>query len=177
MKKQWIVTGVLLGVLVASGILGVRLSPEIFPVGVGSKAPTFKAVNVVTGDSVTLDRYKGQIVILNIWATWCEPCRIEMPSMQRLHDALGPEGLKIVAISVDVDDAQAVKAFRRELGLTFDVLQDRTRAIERAYQTSAVPETFVLDRHGVIVKKIIGPHEWDSLIEQGLVKRLLAERR
>ena len=174
-NKQWLAVGGVLAVLAVIAVVAMRGSSELFPVGVGTSAPGFKAVDVVTGDTVTLDRYRGQVVVLNVWATWCEPCRVEMPAMERLAAELGPRGLKVVAVSVDVGERSGVSEYRRDYGLTFDVLQDRTRAIERAYQTSAVPESFIVNRHGVIVKKIIGPYDWDSAAAEGLVKRLLAE--
>ena len=176
MKKQWLIVAVVLALLTAGAALGVKLAPDLFPVSVGTKAPAFRAIDLATGDSVTLERYRGQVVLLNIWATWCEPCKVEMPAMQRLQQALGPRGLKIVAVSIDVQDPQAVKNFQREYGLTFTVLQDRTRAIEGIYQTTGVPESFVLNRDGLIVKKVVGPAEWDSQAMVDLMKRLLAQR-
>lgn len=177
MRKQWIIVGVLVGLITAGAIIGVRMAPEIFPVEVGSRLPAFTAVDLATGDSVALSRYEGSVTLLNIWATWCEPCRVEMPSMQQLHETFGPEGLKIVAVSIDQADPQVVRDFQREYALTFDILQDRSRAIERVFQTTGVPESFVLNREGRIVKKVIGAHDWASIANQDLVRRLLAQRR
>jgi peroxiredoxin len=177
MKKQWLIVAAVLLLLTAGAILGLQLAPDIFPVEVGARAPAFRAVDLASGDSVSLAKYKGQVVLLNVWATWCEPCRVEMPSMQRLHEALGAKGLKIVAVSIDEAGAQVVKDFQRQFALTFDILQDRSRAIERTYQTTGVPESFVLNRDGEIVKKVIGAHVWDSPADEGLFERLLAQRR
>ena len=176
MRKQWIIVASVLALLTAGAVLGVKLAPDLFPVEVGSRAPAFHAVDLATGDSVTLDTYKGQVVLLNVWATWCEPCRVEMPSMQRLNQRLGAQGLKIVAVSIDGAGPQVVRDFQRQFGLTFTILQDRTRAIERIYQTTGVPESFVLNRDGLIVKKVIGAHAWDSPADEELMKRLLAQR-
>jgi cytochrome c biogenesis protein CcmG/thiol:disulfide interchange protein DsbE len=177
MKKQWIIVAAVLVLLTGGAVLGLRLTPDLFPVEVGSRAPQFHAVDLGTGDSVTMDRYKGQVVLINIWATWCEPCRVEMPSIQRLYQDLGPQGLKVASVSIDVADPSVVRRFAQEYGLTFPILQDRTRAIERIYQTTGVPETFVLSRDGIIVKKIAMAHSWDSPIEEDLIKRLLARAR
>ena len=177
MRKQWIIVGVLVGLLTAGAVIGVRMAPDIFPVEVGSRIPAFTAVDLATGDSVPLSRYEGSVVLLNIWATWCEPCRVEMPSMQRLHETFGPEGLRIVAVSIDQADPQVVKDFQQEYGLTFDILQDQSRSIERVFQTTGVPESFVLNREGRIVKKVIGAHDWASVANQDLIRRLLAQRR
>jgi cytochrome c biogenesis protein CcmG/thiol:disulfide interchange protein DsbE len=177
MKKQWIIITAVLALMTAGAVLGVRLAPDIFPVEVGSRAPAFRAVDLASGDSTGLDRYKGQVVLLNIWATWCEPCRVEMPALERLHQALAGDGLKIVAVSIDEADPSVVREFQRQYGLTFDMLQDRTRAIERIYQTTGVPETFVLNRDGDIVKKVIGAHAWDSAADEDLIRRLIAQRQ
>jgi cytochrome c biogenesis protein CcmG/thiol:disulfide interchange protein DsbE len=177
MKKQWIIVAAVLVVLTLAALLALKLTPDLFPVEVGSRAPQFHAVDLSTGDSVNIDRYKGQVVLLNVWATWCEPCRVEMPSIQRLYQELGPLGLKVASVSIDVADPSVVRRFAQEYGLTFPILQDRTRRIERIYQTTGVPETFVLNRDGIIVKKIAMAHSWDSPVEQDLIKRLLARAR
>jgi thiol-disulfide isomerase/thioredoxin len=125
-----------------------------------------------------IDDYTGEVVLLNIWATWCGPCRIEMPSMQRLQERLGPKGLRIVAVSVDdPGQAGAIRRFAQELGLTFDLLHDPTKAIERTYQTTGVPETFLIGRDGTIRRRSIGAEAWDSEANVAQLERLLAEPR
>ena len=176
MKKQWIIVLVIVGVLTAGAVAAVKLAPDIFPVEVGARAPEFSAADLATGDTVTLTGYQGQVVLLNIWATWCEPCRVEMPSIERLHRELGPQGLKVVAVSIDEAGPDVVREFQREYGLTFQILQDRSRSIERIYQTTGVPESFVLNRSGRIMKKVIGAAEWDSPVNKDLIRRLLAQR-
>lgn len=177
-QKQWLIVGIIVAVLTLGAVLGVRLAPDIFPVEVGARAPQFHAIDLATGDSVSLDQWRGEVVLLNIWATWCEPCRLEMPSMERLHKVLGDSGLKIVAVSVDEDDPAGVRAFQREYALTFTILQDRSRVIERIYQTGGgVPESFVINRDGRIIRKVIGGSAWDSELNTDLFRRLLAQRR
>ena len=177
MKKQWLIVGIIVTLIAVGAILGTRLAPDIFPVEVGAKAPQFRAVNIdSTRDSVTLDTWKGQVVVLNVWATWCEPCRVEMPALQRLYESMDTSGLKLVSVSIDETDPATVRQFRDEFKLTFPIYQDRSRAIERIYQTTGVPETFVIDRNGEIVKKVIGAAEWDSRANQDLFRRLLARR-
>lgn len=175
-RGQWVAVGAVL--VTVGGVVGagLALSGDLAPVSIGSKAPSFRAVSLATGDSVGLTQLAGDVVLLNVWATWCAPCEQEMPSMERLHQELGPEGLKVVAVSVDEGDADGVRRWVTERKLTFQVLQDRTRSIERIYQTTGVPESFVIDRHGVIVKKIIGATEWDHPAQKALFRRLLAER-
>jgi peroxiredoxin len=176
MKKQWILVGVVVALLTAGAVLGVRLAPDIFPVEVGSRAPDFRALNIATGDTVRLEGYRGEVVLLNIWATWCEPCREEMPSIERLHRAFGPQGFRVVAVSIDESGPDVVRQFQQQYALTFDILHDRARAIERIYQTTGVPETFIINRDGRIVKKMIGAHDWASPANRDLIRRLLAPR-
>ncbi len=175
-RGQWIaVGGVLLAVAAVVGA-GLALSGDLAPVGVGNRAPGFRAVRLATGDSVGLNQFTGEVVLLNIWATWCAPCEQEMPSIQRLYQELSPEGLKIVSVSVDDDQPDAVSRWLQDRKLTFEVFQDRSHDIERIYQTTGVPESFVIDRHGVIVKKVIGPVEWDHPAQKALFRRLLGDR-
>ncbi len=176
MRRQWIVVGVIVAILALGGFLGLKLSPEIFPVEVGSAAPSFQATDLATGQPAGLAQYKGQVVLLNIWATWCEPCKVEMPSMEQLEKELGPSGLKIVAVSVDEGSADAVRQFARDYGLTFRILHDPSGRIQRTYQTTGIPESFVINREGRIVKKVIGASDWDATVNQDLVRRLLAQR-
>jgi peroxiredoxin len=165
-----------LAVVTGAAVLAVRFSADLRPVEVSSRAPDFQAVNLATGTPVRLAAYRGKVVLLNVWATWCEPCRVEMPSMQRLHQGLPDTDFAILAVSIDEGPAEAVRLFQRQYGLTFTILQDRTRAIERVYQTTGVPESFVINRDGLIVKKVIGAHDWDSPTERELIRRLLAQR-
>ena len=175
-RGQWIAVG---GVLAAIGgvlIAAVSMSNDLAPVSIGAPAPAFRAVSLATGDSVGLDHYAGDVVLLNIWATWCAPCEAEMPSIQRLYDEMAPDGLKLGSVSVEFTSADAVRRWLADRHLTFPVLLDKSGRIEDVYQTTGVPETFVLDRQGVIVKKVIGATAWDAPAQTALIRRLLAER-
>jgi peroxiredoxin len=138
---------------------------------VGAEAPDFVAVNIASEDSVRLSDYQGEVVLLNLWATWCAPCRQEMPSMERLYEELGPEGLRIVAVSVD-PTRRVVHEFVDEYGLTFDILHDQSQRVDVLYQTTGLPESFVIDRHGVIVKKTY-QMEWDHPAQVAFLRTLL----
>ena len=143
---------------------------------VGATAPDFRAVDLATGDSVSLvRRYRGKVTLVNIWATWCGPCRVEMPAMEHLYTALAPQGFAIAAVSIDEGNPDDVRRFGRDLELSFDLLQDRSQRVQQLYQTTGVPESFLLDRQGVIVKRIIGAHDWNSPANRALVERLLGE--
>lgn len=174
MSKQWIlVVAVLIGLALGSAAL-VWFGPEVEPVAVGAKAPNYRAVDLATGDSVSLRaHYRGHVTLVNIWATWCGPCKEEMPSMQLLYDSLRDRGFRIAAVSIDRDGPDVVRAFAGDLKLSFDILQDRSGDIQQAYQTTGVPESFLLDTSGVIMKRVIGAHNWASAANQALVRRLL----
>jgi peroxiredoxin len=178
-RQQWMVVAGIVALLAGVGFIGTRLlSDELAQVAVGSKAPPFTAVTL---DSVPVSRaladYSGSVVLLNIWATWCEPCRVEMPSIEAVHRELASRGLKVVAVSIDQPGkAQAIRDFVAEYGLTFDVLHDSTGGIQTVYRTTGVPETFVLSRDGTIRKKWIGPEDWNSPSNKRLIERLLTEQ-
>ncbi len=95
--------------------------------------------------------------------------------MEQLYTSLAPRGFAIAAISIDEGAPEEVKAFGSELGLTFDLLQDRSTGIQQLYQTTGVPESYLLNREGVIVKRVIGAHDWNSPVNRALVERLLDE--
>lgn len=177
MSKQGILVGFVVLGLVAGATVLARYAPELEPVEVGARAPDFTAVDLATGDSVSLrERYRGSVTLVNIWATWCIPCRVEMPAMERVYQALAPRGFKIAAVSIDEGSPEEVRAFGKELGISFDMLQDRSTAVQQAYQTTGVPESFLLNRDGVIVKRVIGAHDWGSEVNRKLIERLLEEK-
>jgi cytochrome c biogenesis protein CcmG, thiol:disulfide interchange protein DsbE len=178
MSKPWLLVGlVVTGLAVGVGLL-TRYGPDVKQVAVGTAAPDFLAVDLATGDSVTLrERYRGAVTLVNVWATWCEPCRIEMPAMEKLYDSLAPHGFKIAAVSIDEGPPEDVRTFGHDLGLTFDLLQDRSTKVQELYQTTGVPESFLLNRDGIIVKRVIGAHDWSSPMNRALIERLLDEPR
>ena len=176
----------MLAVLVAAGVLvavwAARQRDQ--PVAAGFRAPDF-AVADEQGETVTMATYAGKVVLLNVWATWCGPCREEMPSMQLLYDRFSREDFEIAAISVDAPpdrtDDQGNPggdplAFARELGLTFPVLLDPAGEIQRIYGASRVPESFLIGRDGVIYKKVAGSTDWNSPTNIELVRRLVEGR-
>jgi len=148
----------------------------------GSPAPAFSAMSL-DGAPVSLDDLEGKVVLLNVWATWCPPCRFEMPSMQRLKESIDDEDFVIVAVSVDAAEPGEPDMFGRiagdvpeyiaENGYTFTVWHDAPGLIQRTYQTTGVPESFLIGRNGVIYKKVAGPTEWDSPEYQQMIRRLL----
>jgi cytochrome c biogenesis protein CcmG, thiol:disulfide interchange protein DsbE len=175
-RGQWtLIAGVVMTAAFGTA-LAIRLRPQIAPLGVGSDAPGFHATDLRTSRPTTLADYRGKVVLLNVWATWCLPCRVEMPSMERLHRKLAGTDFRILAVSIDQEGADKVMAFAGELGLTFDILHDPSGAIQGIYQTTGVPESFVIARDGAIVKKVIGAAEWDGPVNEALIRRLLDAR-
>lgn len=176
LRQQWTVVGavalLLAVVLVAATHL---LGDELFPVSVGSRAPDFVATSVSPPPPTrSLSAYRGQVVLLNVWATWCEPCKVEMPSIEKLYREFGPRGLRVLAVSVDDPGmTDAVRRYARELGLTFEILHDPARTVVTSYQITGYPETFVIARDGVIRKKFIGAADWSSDANRALVRELL----
>lgn len=151
------------------------------PVGPGSMAPQYEATTL-TGEPVTIEDFRGKVVLLNIWATWCAPCRYEMPSMERLYQEFQGHDFEIVAVSIDApaglrdpggNPGGNIQAFADSLGLTFPLLHDPSGGIQRAYQTTGVPESFLLARDGTIFRKVAGATEWDAPHYVELIHRLL----
>jgi thiol-disulfide isomerase/thioredoxin len=174
-SRQWTIVAFVIAAL-ALGATALAVMAPASGVELNRPAPDFRTVNLNTGDSVSLrGDYTGSVTLVNIWATWCVPCRAEMPSMQRLYDSLGHRGFRIAAISIDEGGPEEVLAFTRELGLTFDILQDRQGRVQQQYETTGVPESFLLDRNGVLVKRVIGAHDWASPANQATVERLLEQ--
>lgn len=173
MRRQWMVVGIVLAGLALGVWALMRFGPATGPIQPGSRAPQFRALDIATGDSVSLADYRGKVTLVNIWATWCGPCRAEMPSMQQAYAQLRDRGFEIAAVSIDEGSIEDVKAFQREFGLTFDILHDRSGRIQQVYQTTGVPESFLLDRNGVIVKRLIGDHNWASEANIAQIERLL----
>jgi len=176
MSKQWIVVGAVVAGLVVGAVALAKFGPEVDRVEVGAKAPDFRAIDLATGDSVSFrEHYRGAVTLINIWATWCLPCRVEMPAMERVYQELAPRGFKIAAVSIDEGSPDDVRAFGQDLGLSFDLLQDRSTAVQQIFQTTGVPESFLVNQDGIIVKRIIGAHDWSSPVNRALVERLLDE--
>lgn len=171
--KRWSLVAGTLMTLIFVAALAMKVRPQIDLIGAGSRLPDFQAVNLRTNHSASLADYAGKVVLINIWATWCEPCRLEMPSMETLNEHLAGADFRVVAVSVDKDGPDVVMKFVTDLGLHFDILHDRSGAIQQTLQTTGVPESFVLDRTGVIIKKVIGAERWDSPVNEALIRHLL----
>ncbi len=172
--RQWRLVAAIVAGLILGAFVLVKVAPVPEGVEVGRRAPEFRALNVASGDSVSFrEEYGGQVTLVNIWATWCPPCREEMPAMQKLYDVLRDKGFRIAAVSIDEGSVKDVTAFTSSLGLTFDILHDRSGRIEQIYQMTGYPESFLVDKNGIIVRKQIGDHPWGSAANQRIVAELL----
>jgi len=145
-------------------------------VTVGRRAPDYRAIDLATGDSLSIrEQFAGHVTLLNVWATWCAPCRAEMPSMERLYRDLRDRGFRIAAVSVDNGGPDKVRDFATEFGLTFDLLRDPSGDIQAAYQMIGVPQSFLLDRDGTIRYVALGEEHWDSPEHRARIESLLDE--
>jgi peroxiredoxin len=156
----------ILFVLIASVVLIVFLREErdstlktARPMQPGLEAPDFTFPDL-NGKEVSLADHRGKVVLVNVWATWCPPCRQEMPSMQRLYEKFKGENFEILAVSIDSEGRKAVAPFMRKMNLTFTALLDPGETIRPLYGITGVPESFIIDKQGIVVEKIIGPLNW-----------------
>lgn len=127
----------------------------------GSAAPDF-TVRDLAGQEVKLASLKGKVVLVNFWATWCPPCKEEFPSMMKLNQSMTGKQFQMMAISIDEDGKEAVESYFKKSGMALPVFLDNDGAVSRSYGTTGVPETFIVDKAGIIQKKIIGGMDWSS---------------
>ncbi|MGD2186287.1 MAG: TlpA disulfide reductase family protein [Desulfobacterales bacterium] len=125
----------------------------------GRPAPDFTLPGL-DDKMVSLSDYRGHVVLVNIWATWCPPCVDEMPSMEKLYQELKGENFEILAVSIDAAGKKAVAPFMKKYNLSFPVLMDPDGSIQTLYQTTGVPESFIINQEGVLIEKIIGARDW-----------------
>ena len=129
------------------------------PIQPGLEMPNFTFPDI-NGKEVSLSDHRGKVVLVNVWATWCPPCRQEMPSMQSLYEKFKGENFEILAVSIDSEGHDSVAPFVRKMNLTFPVLLDPGETIRSLYGITGVPESFIIDKQGILVEKIIGPINW-----------------
>jgi DsbE subfamily thiol:disulfide oxidoreductase len=138
-------------------------------------APDFTLPNA-GGRKVSLKDYRGKVVFLNFWATWCESCREEMPSMERLYREFKDKGLEIVAVNVKEKPRDAL-AFAKELKLTYPVLLDPEGEVGLLYGAFGLPATYLIDRKGVVLARMWGPADWHSPAARKLFAALVDQEQ
>jgi peroxiredoxin len=141
----------------------------------GSPAPNFTLPDL-TGSLVSLADFRGKVVLLNIWATWCLPCVEEMPSMEKLHREMEGEDFIILAVSIDNTGAEVVIPFVEKHDLSFTVLVDRKATLKSLFQATGVPESIIIDQKGIIVEKVIGARNWASAEILGYFRSLIQSK-
>ena len=126
------------------------------------------------GNALSLEDFRGKVVVLNLWATWCAPCRREMPSLDRLQAELGGAGLEVIALSLDRGDVAKIREFFEELGIaSLAIYQDPEARAGRELGAPGLPTTIVIDRTGQEVGRLLGPAEWDSDEALAVIRALL----
>ena len=128
---------------------------------VGYLAPDFSLRNL-KGNYESLDSFRGQVVVLNFWATWCAPCRVEMPSFEKLYRRYRSEGVAVLAVTLDKNAGPKIKSFVDEYELSFPILLDEKGEVERLYPSMTIPFTYVIDREGRVVARVDGAKNWES---------------
>ena len=170
----WILPGLALALVFAYGFLTRE------PADSGDTAPRVGkpladfTLPDLQGRSVQLAALRGKVVFVNVWATWCPPCVEEMPTIQQLYERLHGKGLEILAVSLDALGAQVVESFMRTRQLSFPTLLDTKNVVQRLYRTTGVPESFIVDKRGILVEKVVGPRDWSHPQLLAQFERLLA---
>jgi thiol-disulfide isomerase/thioredoxin len=154
------------------GIIAAACRPEGGTL-VGDRAPAYAATSL-SGDSVSTTSLAGKVVLLNVWATWCHPCREEIPYLQKLHTAHASQGLELVGISVDArGEDDAIRAFMQDFGMTYPIWRDPDERIQSLYKALGVPASYLIDRGGVIRWRRLGIiRESDTTFTQALTAAL-----
>lgn len=138
----------------------------------GGQAPLPLSLNDLAGRTVNLDSLRGQVVLLNFWATWCEPCREEMPSMNRLQKKLAARGFKVIGVNLG-EGRQRIEQFLRTTPVDFAILRDDDSAVSKAWRVRVLPASFLIDRNGKLRYQLVGEAEWDDAAMQAPILELL----
>ena len=166
---------VLVGATILAVVFGIvwMQSAQYELLAVGKTAPDFSLTDL-NDKPQRLSDFRGKVVFLNFWATWCKPCREEMPSMEVLHKNFEKDGLVVLAVSIDrVTTTKDIPPFIKGMNLTFPVLIDSWGKTDKPYKRMGVPETFIIDQQGVIREIVIGPRDWTRLDSLQVLTKLL----
>ena len=168
----WVLPGLVVLLVFAYGFLTRQPVDNTAP-RVGQPLADFTLPDL-RGQSVQLAALRGKVVFVNVWATWCQPCVEEMPTIQQLYERLHGRGLEVLAVSLDALGAQVVGPFMQNYRLTFPTLLDTKNLVQRLYHTTGVPESFIVDKRGMLVDKVVGPRDWVHPQMLAHFERLLA---
>lgn len=176
-RRRWIVLAaaslLLLGIsLLIVQVRGGKGEPEVRPEE-GYLAPDF-ALPSLDGQTVRLSEFRGKkAILLNFWATWCSPCRLEMPTMEKAYQEYKSRGLEILAVSLDTASKSVVKNFMQELKLNFPALLDPDMAVLRLYRQFSIPATFLVDKQGIVRHRELGYRDWTDPQSRKLLEAIL----
>jgi cytochrome c biogenesis protein CcmG/thiol:disulfide interchange protein DsbE len=176
-KRLVLLTGLILSFIVSCSPGGDSSGQKGFGEGprVGYRAPNFRLTNL-EGKEVSLAGEKGKVVFLNFWATWCVPCKAEMPSMEKLYHDYKDKGLEILAVSNDIQGEKVVKPFIEKMGVSYPVLMDPDFHVNEKYLIRTVPTSIIVGRDGVITNILVGARDWDAKEARDLMSKLLGAR-
>jgi peroxiredoxin len=138
----------------------------------GEPAPNFQ-LRDMNGRIMSLSDLRGKVVLLNFWATWCGPCRIEMPAMERLYRTYDRNDFEILAVSTDAQGVAVTRPFQQENKLTFPILHDADFRVGLSYGARTLPMTFMVDRHGIVRQHIFGARDWEAPEAHQLIEMLM----
>jgi thiol-disulfide isomerase/thioredoxin len=138
----------------------------------GGQAPAPLSLPDLSGREVDLASFKGEVVLVNFWATWCEPCRQEMPSLQRLQQKLGGKGLRVLAVNVG-EGAPRIRQFLERTPVSLSIVRDAESAVTKAWRVRMLPASFLVDRRGMLRYQIVGEADFDDPAQQAPVLELL----
>jgi len=164
--------------IVAGSGMGGAAGLDILPVAdraiikLGEPAPNFQ-LRDLNGHLITLSDLRGKVVLLNFWATWCGPCRVEMPAMEQLYRMFQRKDFEILAVSTDAQGAAITRPFQQENRLTFPILHDPDYRVGLTYGARSLPMTFLIDRLGIIRHQVFGARDWEAIEAQQLVQMLM----
>jgi peroxiredoxin len=177
--KKKVTLVIVLAVLAAVGALffaGQQGGKRAAPVREGDPAPEFR-LTALNGQTVSLASLRGKVVMVHFWATWCPPCVEELPVLDQMYRSLFGSDLEVLAVSVDEGGPEGVGAFIQRNRISLPVLRDPDHAVANSYGTFKFPETYLVDRQGVVRKKIIGALDWSRPEAAALVRELLDSRQ
>ena len=180
-RISWVLQAILLAMTILSAVPEAGANDH-FTAALGIQKPKeqVEAPNIIgtdpDGNTIRLEDFRGKVVFLNFWATWCIPCRLEMPAMERLHGEFKGRGFVVLAVNVQ-EGAGPVRAFVRELNLTFPVVLDPKGAAAMAYSVRGLPATYLIDRNQIIVGRVMGAREWDSKDGREYIRTLLTKQQ